>query len=57
MSPITHLMLSWLVAEIPGNLSRRDRTLITLAGLHDLGDGRQGKSDLGSRTVMEWGER
>jgi inner membrane protein len=33
MSPITHLLASWVVANIPKNLSRRDLFLITAAGV------------------------
>jgi hypothetical protein len=32
MSPITHLLASWTVASIP-RLERRDRAIITLAGI------------------------
>lgn len=33
MSPITHLLTSWVIANIPKNLSRRDMLLITVAGV------------------------
>jgi membrane-bound metal-dependent hydrolase YbcI (DUF457 family) len=32
MSPVTHLFLSWAIANAPG-LARRDRALVTLAGV------------------------
>jgi membrane-bound metal-dependent hydrolase YbcI (DUF457 family) len=33
MSPVTHGLLSWVIAQTPGITSRRDRALITVAGL------------------------
>lgn len=33
MSPVTHGLLSWVVAQTPGISTRRDRALITIAGL------------------------
>jgi hypothetical protein len=33
MSPVTHFLTGWLVANIPDDLSRRDRAIITLAGV------------------------
>ncbi len=39
MSPITHFMLSWLVAEAGGFERRRDRVLVTLAGIVPDADG------------------
>ena len=33
MSPVTHGLLSWALAQTPGIATRRDRALITLAGL------------------------
>lgn len=33
MSPITHLLTSWVIANIPKNLSRRDMLLVTIAGV------------------------
>ncbi len=33
MSPVTHGLLSWVIAQTPGIVTRRDRALITIAGL------------------------
>lgn len=33
MSPITHLLLSWNIANLPRHPTRRDRALVTLAGV------------------------
>jgi hypothetical protein len=33
MSPVTHGLLSWTLAQTPGIATRRDRALITIAGL------------------------
>jgi hypothetical protein len=33
MSPVTHGLLSWVMAQAPGIATRRDRALITIAGL------------------------
>lgn len=33
MSPISHLLLSWNIANLPHCTSRRDRILVTLAGI------------------------
>jgi membrane-bound metal-dependent hydrolase YbcI (DUF457 family) len=33
MSPITHLLLSWAVAEAAPGLGRRDKALVTVAGI------------------------
>jgi len=33
VSPVTHALISWLVANIPKNSSRRDRALVTAAGV------------------------
>lgn len=33
MSPVTHGLLGWAIAQVPGITSRRDRALITVAGL------------------------
>ncbi len=33
MSPVTHGLLSWVIAQTPGITTRRDRALITIAGL------------------------
>ncbi len=33
MSPVTHGLLSWVLAQTPGITNRRDRALITLSGL------------------------
>ena len=33
MSPVTHGLLSWVIAQTPGISTRRDRALITIAGL------------------------
>ena len=30
MSPVTHGLLSWVIAQTPGIASRRDRALITI---------------------------
>jgi hypothetical protein len=38
VSPVTHLLLGWLVAN-PGRLERRDRGLATAAGLAPDADG------------------
>lgn len=32
MSPITHLLISWVVADA-GNLDKKDRAIVTVAGL------------------------
>ncbi len=39
MSPVTHLLTSWVVANIPKNLSRSDLLLITAAGIAPDADG------------------
>jgi hypothetical protein len=33
MSPVTHLLISWLIAEIPPGLARKDKIAITVAGV------------------------
>ncbi|MBN9690445.1 MAG: metal-dependent hydrolase [Verrucomicrobia bacterium] len=33
MSPITHLLISWNIANLPRHSSQRDRALVTLAGI------------------------
>ena len=33
MSPLTHLLLSWPLANIPKNTTRRQRVLVTVAGI------------------------
>lgn len=33
MSPVTHLLISWLIAEIPPGLTRKDKVAITVAGV------------------------
>ena len=38
MSPVSHLLISWVVADAAG-LTRRDRTLVALAGLVPVFDG------------------
>jgi inner membrane protein len=39
MNPITHLLASWVIANIPKGLSRRDMLLITAAGVVPDADG------------------
>jgi hypothetical protein len=33
MNPVTHLLISWLIAEIPPGLTRKDKAAITVAGV------------------------
>ena len=33
MSPITHLLVGWLVAQVPSGIQRRERAIIALAGI------------------------
>jgi inner membrane protein len=33
MSPVTHFLTGWLISNIPDNLNRRDRAIITLSGV------------------------
>jgi hypothetical protein len=33
MSPVTHLLISWLIAEIPPGLTRKDKAAITVSGV------------------------
>lgn len=39
MSPITHFLTGWLVANAPDGLGRRERALVTLAGVVPDADG------------------